>query len=64
MPTMENIDRKLNQVIKDLKTMKDELRKIKSAVEDIDASDSGMTYLVGGEIKQKLDEILERLPSS
>lgn len=60
MPSLDDIDQKINVVIKDLKSLKEELETVKNAVEALD--DSGMVYMVSGEIKQKLDEILERLP--
>jgi chaperonin cofactor prefoldin len=63
MTTLDEVDRKLNLVIKDLSTIKDELRKVKTAVEEIDSGDA-MTYMVGGEIHTKLDEVLRRLPEA
>lgn len=60
MPSLDDIEKKLNQVIKEIKIVKEELETLKSAVESLD--ESSMTYMVGEQIKQKLDEILERLP--
>lgn len=61
---LNEIDRKLTVVLEELETMKVDIAKLQSAVEDMESggNNSSMTQLVGEEIKQKLDQIIERLP--
>ena len=49
------------EIIKELKTLKGELKTIRSDIRNIVAA---MDYMVGGQIQTKLDEIISRLPET
>jgi hypothetical protein len=61
MRSSEEVDRKLNQVLTEIRTIQDELKIVKRAVDESRAADGGMSSMTTENIDLKLNKILERL---
>jgi len=61
MRSSEEVDRKLNQVLTEIRTIQVELNIVKRAVDESRAADVGMASKTAEDIDLKLNKILERL---
>ncbi len=61
MRSSEEVDRKLNQVLTEIRTIQVELNIVKRAVDESRAADVGMSSMTAENIDLKLNKILERL---
>ena len=61
MRRSEEVDRKLNQVLTEMRTIQVELKIVKRAVDESRAADIGMASMTAEDIDLKLNKILERL---
>jgi len=61
MRSSEEVDRKLNQVLTEIRTIQDELKIVKRAVDESRAADGVMSSMTTENIDLKLNKILERL---
>jgi len=61
MRSSEEVDRKLNQVLTEIRTIQVELNIVKRAVDESRAADVGMASMTAEDIDLKLNKILERL---
>jgi len=63
MRSSEEVDRKLNQVLTEIRTIQVELNIVKRAVDESRAADVGMASMTAEDIDLKFNKILERLAS-
>jgi hypothetical protein len=61
MRSSEEVDRKLNQVLTEIRTIQVELKIVRRAVDEGRAADVGMASMTAEDIDLKLSKILERL---
>ena len=61
MRRSEEVDRKLNQVLTEMRTIQVELKIVKRAVDESRAADVGMASMTAEDIELTLNKILERL---
>jgi hypothetical protein len=64
MTSLDEVDRKLSQVLKEIQTIQVDLKSVKRAVNESHAADVGMASMTAEDIDMKLNKILELLVQS
>jgi len=64
MTSLDDVDRKLSQVLKEIQTIQVDLKSIKRAVNESHAADVGMASMTAEDIDMKLNKILELVVQS
>jgi len=64
MTSLDEVDRKLSQVLKEIQTIQVDLKSVNRAVNESHAADVGMASMTAEDIDMKLNKILELLVQS